>query len=124
MRRVFAILMLDRPMGRLWYAFAVPACVDVPLAHSLAHPDSWPRWLNVVFFTLLMMYGTSRRFVDAALPSWWAVPYSILTLSPFAVLYPRSNAGLWRVVAVAAIALQIPAMLWSRKEGAGRPRTS
>jgi len=109
------MLMLDRPIGRLWYALAVPACVDVPLAHSLARRDIWPIWLNVVFFASLMIYGTSRRFLDAGLPRWSAIPYSLLTLSPIGLLYFNHEPGLWRVVVLVTIALQIPAMLRKRK---------
>jgi len=104
------MLMLDRPIGRLWYAIAVPVCVDVPFGHRLIQ-DSWPPWLNILFFVSLMTYGTSRRFLDAGLQRWWAVPYSIFALSPYGVLYFNHNTNVW-LVTLAAVVLQIPAMLW------------
>jgi hypothetical protein len=118
------MLMLDRPIGRWAYAFVVSACVDVPLAHSLARHDIWPTWLNIVFFASLMIYGTSRRFLDAGLPRWWAIPYSLVTLSPFGFLYFNRNADLWRFVALGAIVLQIPATLWKKRDNLGNAAES
>jgi len=103
---------LDRSCPRLWYLVSC-ILIDAALAGEVYH-RSWALGAIVV---LLMIYMTARRFTDAGWSRWWAIPYAAFTLSPYAVLFfvPHLNA---RLVALGNILLQLPAIVWPKKENA------
>jgi uncharacterized membrane protein YhaH (DUF805 family) len=97
------VLKLNAPYPRYWYVIAVPVCGNVPLGASIRGRA----WIYVAVLVSALVYVTARRFVDIQWPRWWAVPYSLLSLSPYALLYRYPHMSL-ALVTIAVIVLQSP----------------
>lgn len=100
------LLLLNNPIPRHWYALGVVVCVDVPLGASVR---SLP-WPYIAAYISLMVWITARRFFDCRWSRWWAIPYSLIALSPYYALHYNRDANL-ALVTVAAVLMELPAML-------------
>jgi hypothetical protein len=124
MTQAFVLKLLRRlyqPFGRVPYAVAVFLFVDGPVGQythqELTGKSAWPGppWTVVAFYVPLVIYATSCRFLDIGLPWWSAVPYSILTFSPYLLLFQNPTMNFW-IPTVGAIIFQLPAMLLQRRK--------
>jgi hypothetical protein len=73
-------------------------------------------WVGAATLFILLIWVTVRRFVGMIKPQWWAVPYSLITVSPCAVLYCNPTFNIFLVLA-GVLVLQLPAMLWRTNRG-------
>jgi hypothetical protein len=110
------------PIGRGPYAMLVFLFVDwsvgLYLHRHLTGIESWPwgpAWALIPFYLPLMVYLTLRRFLDAGWALWIAVPFSIVTLSPYLLLLRNHALSYW-IPAGIAVVLQLPAMLVKGKK--------
>ena len=118
--RGWATRLLERvcgPLSRLPYAIWVVVFIDWDVAEALhrdlTHIEKWPwgpAWTVLPFYFPLLVYPTVCRFIDADWARWIAVPFSILTLSPFLLLFRNHTMSFWLPVLIAFV-LQSPAML-------------
>jgi hypothetical protein len=108
-------LKLDHAVNRPYYCFAVLCGVDTPMLRVATH--SWP-WEFAPISVLFMMLVSARRFLDAGWGQWWAVPYSLFTLTPYLAFLSTSGRE-QRLAPLLAILLQLPAMIaWKRNRTA------
>jgi hypothetical protein len=110
-------LKFSQPMSRLWYTVAVPICVDVPLGASVRGRA----WLYVSLYVCLLLYATVRRFLETGLSRWLALPFAIITASPY-LLFNSSPAENIVLLTLVVIALQSPAMICKKGRFASTPR--
>jgi hypothetical protein len=115
-------LTLRQPVGRAWYTVACVLFIDIDLQFRL-RADLLSRHgatnlgvlFDALFFLLLMFWLSAARFIDLGLRKLWALPYSVITLAPFAMLYLAPSLNPW-IATAGAIILQTPAMLANSKE--------
>jgi len=109
---------LNRPCPPLWYLLSC-VWIDVALEGEVYHRA----WVLGGALVLLLMYMTARRFTDIGWSQWWAIPYALLTLCAYSVLFftPHTNG---RIITLGALLLQVPAIVWPKKTGTALPSAS
>jgi hypothetical protein len=104
------------PFGHVPYAISVlliDSDVGEYLHRHLARIEGWPwgpAWTILPFYAPLLAYVTLCRFLDVGWTRWIAIPYSILTFSPYLLLFGGYTTNYWIPVA-GAIVFQLPAIL-------------
>jgi hypothetical protein len=104
-------ILLDKPCPRVWYAITTAVFIDGPLGGEVRSQA----WALVSGFALLLIYMTARRFTDIGQSRWWAIPYGLFTVSPYATLLLMPGVDV-RLIVLGVIALQLPAMVWPKKK--------
>jgi hypothetical protein len=105
-------LVSGRPCSRHWYLFSA-LLIDTLLGYEVGEHA----WLFAGAFVLLLAYMTARRSADIGWIGWWAIPYALLTLSPYAVLFFVQHADV-RLITLGIVLLQVPAMVWPKRKEA------
>jgi len=105
-------LVFNRPCSWHWYLVSA-LLLDTLLGREVTEHS----WLFAGALVLLLMYMTARRFTDIGCTQWWAIPYSLFTLSPYSVLFFISNANV-RLITLGIVLLQVPAIVWPKRKEA------
>jgi hypothetical protein len=109
----------------IWVVVFVDWDVAEALHRDLTQIEKWPwgpAWTVLAFYFPLLAYPTACRFIDAGWARWIAEPFSILTLSPYLLLFHNHTMSFWLPVA-AAVVLQLPAILVMGKNIPNRTKT-
>lgn len=110
MDRLIRLLFLNVQVPRRVYALWVPICLDVPFGACVRGYG----WGRASFLALVLVCVTARRMLGIPWPRWWAIPYTVLSLSPCCAYLFARDADLLLVV-LCMIALQVPVMVWKQE---------
>jgi hypothetical protein len=105
-------LVPNSPCSWHWYLFSA-LLIDTLLGREVSEHA----WLFACALVLLLVYMTARRFADIGWGRWWAIPYALFTLCPYAVLFLHPEANV-RLITLVVVLLQVLAMVWPKKKTA------